>query len=298
MPEGRGRASGRLARRAIAVSVAAALTSTVLAAAGALSLPGAVLLFAAVETPLALTAMALNAWRYRALRRAGQDRSAAMAELAGATATRLVRAEVTIYRSLWLWAARRVDGRGHGVHPIGYARGSLGLPLAFGVVTLVEVVALHLLVPWALARTLILLASVYSLLWLLGFVAARITHPHLLTGTQLLLREGAHPVATVDCDAITRAARVRRYAVTTPTEIDGQLYLPSQDGTNIDLHLAEPVTAHLPGLLARQRRRVKVTEISLHIDNPQPFLDLVADTQRERSADPTARSDATKLRPQ
>ena len=51
MPDDRGRASGRLARRAIAVSVAAALTSTVLAAAGALSLPGAVLLFAAAQLP-------------------------------------------------------------------------------------------------------------------------------------------------------------------------------------------------------------------------------------------------------
>ena len=241
--------------------------------------------------------MALNAWRYRALRRAGQDRSAAMAELAGATATRLVRAEVTIYRSLWLWAARRIDGNSPGVHPIGYARGALGLPLAFGVVTLVEVVALHLLVPWALARTILLLASVYSLLWLLGFVAARITHPHLLSGTQLLLRQGAHTVATLDSNAITRAARTRRYRTTTPTETDGHLHLPCQDGTNIDLHLTAPVTAHLPGLLARQRRRVTVTEISLHVDDPQSFLDLIADAQRDDwTTHPEAPSNATKLR--
>lgn len=51
MPDDRGTASGQLARAAVAVSLTAGLTSTVLAAAGALSLSGAVLLFAAAQLP-------------------------------------------------------------------------------------------------------------------------------------------------------------------------------------------------------------------------------------------------------
>lgn len=276
-------ATGRLARAAVAVSVTAALTTTGLGAAGVLSAPGAVLMFAAVEVPLALTALALNLQRYRTLRRAGQDRWVALHQLVGATATRMLRAEVTVYRSLWLWARHRVDGQQPGVHPIGYARGGLGVPLAFGVLTAVEAVAIHLLLPWAWLRTIILVASVYSLILLLGSVAARVTHPHLLTGTQLILRDGALTVATLDRDAITRVTRTRRYQPTTPTEADGQLHLPSSDGTNIDLHLAAPMTAHLPGLLARQRRQARITAVHLHLDDPHAFLNLMTTDQRDPS---------------
>lgn len=213
--------------------------------------------------------------RYRTLRRSGADRGAALSELAGPTVTRIVRAEVTLSRSLWLWARHRVDGQGLGVHPVGSARGALGVPLAFGVLTIVEAVTIHLLLPWAWLRTVILLASVYSLILLLGFVATRVTHPHLLTGSQLILRHGGHTVATLDRHAISRVSRIRRYEPTTATEADGHLHLPQPDGTNIDLHLTAAVTAHLPGLLARQRRRAAITAAHLHLDDPDAFLDLV-----------------------
>lgn len=276
-------AAGRIARASVAVSVTTALTTTSLGAVGVLSPPGAVLVFAAVEVPLALTAVALNVQRYRRLRQAGQDRVTALHQLAGATVTRVVRAEVTLYRSLWLWSRHRVDGQGPGVHPIGYTRGALGVPLAFGVLTVVETVAIHLLLPWAWLRTVILLASIYALVLLLGVVVTRVTHPHLLTGSELILRDGAHTVATLDRDTITRVTRTRRYEPRTPTEAGGQLHLPSPDGTNIDLHLAAPVTARLPGLLARQRRQASITVAHLHLDDPQAFLNLMNTGQRDPS---------------
>ncbi len=271
----------RVGRAALAVTLTTALTTTTLGAVGVLSSSTAVLLLVAVEAPLALVAAALNVWRYRTLRHAGHARVAALEKLGGATVIRMLRAEVTTYRSLWLWVHHRADGEGPGVHAIGYARGSLGVPLAFGMLTVAEAVAIHLLVPWAWLRSLILLASVYSLILMFGFVASRIVHLHLLTNSQLTLREGAHTVATLDRDALTRVARSRRYQPTTPTETDGQLYLPSQDGTNIDLHLTGPVSAHLPGLLARQRRRARITTASIHVNDPQAFLDLITNFRRD-----------------
>lgn len=275
MSEGR-RAADRVGRSALALTLATAASTTTLGAVGVVPPSTAVLLFVAVEVPLTLAAVAVNAWRYRTLRHTGHGRVAALEELAGASATRMLRAEVTTYRSLWLWARHRVDGQGPGVHAVGYARGSLGVPLAFGVLTVVEAIAIHLLIPWAWLRTVVLVASVYSLILLLGFVASRIVHPHLLTSSQLTLRSGAHTVATLDRAALTRVVRARRHQPTYPTETDGQLYLPCQDGTNIDLHLTGPVPAHLPGLLARQRRRVTITVASIHLDDPHAFLDVIA----------------------
>lgn len=106
-------------------------------------------------------------------------------------------------------------------------------------------------------------------------------HPHLLTSSQLTLRSGAHTVATLERGAFTRVVRARRLQPTYPTETDGQLYLPSQDGTNIDLHLNGPVPAHLPGLLARQRRRATITMASIHLDDPHAFLDAISDAQHD-----------------
>lgn len=280
MPEGR-RAVDRVGRSALALTLATATTTTILGAVGVVPPSTAVLLLVAVEVPLTLAAAAVNAWRYRTLRHAGHGRVAALEELAGATATRMFRAEVTTYRSLWLWARRRVDGQGPGVHAVGYARGSLGVPLSFGVLTVVEAIAIHLVIPWAWLRTVVLVASVYSLVHVLGFVASRIVHPHLLISSQLTLRSGAHTVATLDRDALTRVIRSRRHQPTVPTETGGQLYLPSQDGTNIDLHLTAPASAHLPGLLARHRRRATITVASIHLDDLHAFLDLISDAQRD-----------------
>lgn len=170
MPERR-RAADRVGRSALVLTLATAATMTTLGAVGVVPPSTAVLLFVAVEVPLALVAAALNIWRYRTLRHAGHGRVAALEELAGATATRMFRAEVTTYRSLWLWSRHRTDGQGPGVQAVGHAHGSLGVPLAFGVLTVVEAIAIHLLIPWAWLRTVILVASIYSLILVLGVVA-------------------------------------------------------------------------------------------------------------------------------
>lgn len=39
------------------------------------------------------------------------------------------------------------------------------------------------------------------------------------------------------------------------------------------LHLSTPVPVHLPGLLARQRRRTVISSASLHLDKPRSFVD-------------------------
>lgn len=280
----RGSVTGRLGRAATAATVVTALSTTTLAAAGVLLPRTALLVFLVIEVPLGLTALTLNLRWYRELRRAGFSRAVAAEELAGRIATRVVRAELSLYRSVWLWGRHEVDGRGPGVHPIGYARGSLGVPLAFAAITLLEAALVHLLVPWPWLRWLVLLASAYSLVALLGFLASRVVHPHLLTRTQLILREGTHTVATIDRDSLTRVARTRRHQHTSAVEADGHLFLGSQDGTNVDVQLAAPVWVQLPGLLARQRRHATVTALSLHLDDPDAFLDLTDKARRNSTS--------------
>lgn len=273
-----------LPRAALAVTLTTAATTATLTATGALAPRTAGLVFLTVEVPLALSALALNLWRYSALRTAGRARGAALEELAGTTATRVVRAEVNTYRWLWLWARRRFDGQGPGVQVVGYARGSFVLPLVLAGVGAAEAAAVHIMVPWPWLRWPLLGISAYSLLVLLALVASRAVHPHLVSGSQLILRSGAHTVVTIERTGIAQVRLARQYRHTTAIEVDGHLFLPYQDGSNIDLHLAAPALAQLPTLLARHRRRAVVTTISLHVDEPQAFLDLIAGRQRDPSS--------------
>lgn len=58
-----------------------------------------------------------------------------------------------VCRSAWLLVRGRRDGAVEGVLPVGYTRGTMGMPIAFVVVCVVETVAIHLLVPWPWLRT-------------------------------------------------------------------------------------------------------------------------------------------------
>lgn len=256
-----------------ALALGAAAANGGLLALGVLTPRAALLVFIAVEAPLVLVTIALFARSYRAARAAGGG----LDQVLGPIGYGVVRAELRMYRSLWLWARRRVDGAGEG---FGYTRGSNSTMVAFAVASAVEAAVVHLLVPWPWLRwTLIVLAG-YSLLLLLAFFATRITHPHLLTADELILRSGSQVIARCDRGDLRRVQLTRRFAQTAPVALEGRLFLPGQDGTNIDIDLRAPLTARLPGLWERRRKTVAgLAAISLHLDDPRALqLALAAET--------------------
>lgn len=167
-------------------------------------------------------------------------------------------------RSLWLWCRGRVDGAGEGVATFGYTAGTLGIPVAFLVASLVEAVAVHLLVPWQWLRIVLVVLTVVSIVVAAGWMAARAVHPHLLTSATLTLRSGRRTVLEVDRELIVRASPSRRFGHTDPGIHDGRLYLPGPDGTVIDIDFDTAVRVE-HGNRARQQT---VTGVSLHVDAP------------------------------
>ncbi|GAB2633666.1 hypothetical protein ABI214_14780 [Prescottella soli] len=164
-------------------------------------------------------------------------------------------------RSLWLWCRGRVDGAGEGVSTFGYTAGTLAIPAAFLVASLVEAVALHLLVPWQWLRVVLLVLTAVSLVAMACWLAARAVHPHLVTAEKLTLRSGRDTVLSVDRSRIVRAVPTRRFEHTTPGIHDGRFYLPGPDGTVIDIDFDAPV-----GVEHESRM---VTGVSLHVDAPR-----------------------------
>ena len=84
----------------------------------------------------------------------------------------LVEHEARLWQSLWLWVRRRRHGVPEGATAIGYGASSTALGLGMLAATVAEVVVIELVVPWSTVRIVLLVLSVWSVLFLLGLVAA------------------------------------------------------------------------------------------------------------------------------
>lgn len=179
------------------------------------------------------------------------------------------------YRSLLLWARGRTDRTASGETMVHAASGTLALPLAFAAATAVEITVLHLLIPWLWVQVAVAVLSVWSLLQLFCLLAVERVHPHYVdahTGS-LILRRAGHVVATIPRAAITGIRTVSRFSPTAPTLGDEHLYLPNQDGTNLDLTLGEPVDTRLESIVPSWRRAGRATRISLYVDDPADLVE-------------------------
>lgn len=276
-----GPAAVRLLHRwAPAVTAAVVAVDAVLLAAGAITGGGAVRLFLAVEAPLlGVTAVAVAA-AVRSHRRRGDSLPAAARRVAAQSPfAPAVRAELRSYRALWMWARRRCDVP-PGAVALHAGRGTVALPAAFAVATIVELVALDLLLPWLWLRVAVAALSLWSLLILGGFVALGRTRPHYLLGDTLVLRRSGSTVASVELAGIAAVVRRRRWSPTSPTVEDGRLALPNQDGTCVDIVLHDPVPARIPAW-PRRGPVQDVDTVSLHLDDPELLDTAVA---RRRAA--------------
>lgn len=254
-----------------AVAVVVVVIDAVLLATGTITPAVALALFLAVEVPLGAVAVAGYLRRYRDHRRSSGSRREALRALAvDDPYLRMMAAEARTFASLGRWIARRPDVPA-GAVAIGYCRGTLGIPIALSVAAGIELVAVHLLIPWPTVRLILDLLGIYALLMILGLLAGRIVRPHLIVGAELVLRSGPHVCARVPLSHVTEVRRDRRLSPTSAAiETDGErhiLALPGPDGTSLTVVLARPVEAAVPGLPWGRPELREVSEVRLHVDD-------------------------------
>lgn len=171
--------------------------------------------------------------------------------------------EATIVRSLWLAIRRRDDGVGPADDAFSYAAGA-GLTMgALTVVAAVELIVVHLLVPWPWARTLLILVGLWSVVLVLGAWAGLCRHPHVVSADRLLLRAGPRVAVEVPWRLLSG---VRRHSLHDPTSVKAvgrRLHLPIHGSTRLIADLTEPVTAHLSF-----GRTAEVDSIAFSADDP------------------------------
>ena len=112
-------------------------------------------------------------------------------------ARRAVAFELAMYRSLFRWVTRRPDVAA-GRRRFSYVGAVAVLLWAFIVVSAVELVVVHVLLPWDTVRLVADVLGVWGLVWMLGLAASYSVHPHVVGGARSAGQAGA-PASTSLC---------------------------------------------------------------------------------------------------
>jgi hypothetical protein len=186
----------------------------------------------------------------------------------------LIRFEIGIWRSLFLWATRRVAGMRPGAEAFAYHRQIAPIIGAFIFVSAIELPVVHLLIPWDTVRLVALFLSVWGLLWMIGLLASMKVFPHLLEADGLRVRFGAHVSVLVPWEAVESVA-ARRRSVESGRSLqveDGVATVPVMKQTRVDVALREPVRVG----------EDEVREVRLYVDAPKTFVPAARERLAER----------------
>jgi hypothetical protein len=163
----------------------------------------------------------------------------------GALLVYAVRFEWGLYVALTRWLLRRPD-----IPPDttawGYSRLVTPVMWLWILASAAELVAVHLITPWPTVRLVLLVVSLWGLVWMVGLLASYRVYPHLTTDTHLRVRLGRHADLSVAWEDVARVGVVDRdlaSSIRTFQPVDGP------HGT--DLHIGVSGRANVTVVLKR-----------------------------------------------
>ncbi len=158
---------------------------------------------------------------------------------------RLIAHEIRALHSLALWVLRRRHRIPEGALTFAYTGPQTAMMYAMVFVSVIETVALAMVIPWPAVHAVLLVIDVYGVVLILALHAACVVRPHIVgPDGSLRIRYGALFDLRVPAAAIATARVDRRYP-------DGRLVRVSADGvldlavgsqTTVTVELTEPVT--------------------------------------------------------
>ena len=179
--------------------------------------------------------------------------------------------ELAQCRSLFRWMSRRPYVP-CGAVPFAYIGAVALLLWVFIAVSAIELVVLHLLLPWETIRVIADVLSIWGLVWMFGFMASFRVHPHLVGDAGLRVRHGATTDITVPWDAVaTVGVRERSRDKSRAVQLDRDkkatvLNVVIASRTNVNLTLRHPLVLALPC------GEESVTEIRLYADDARGLV--------------------------
>ncbi|QES50371.1 hypothetical protein DEJ50_23685 [Streptomyces venezuelae] len=183
---------------------------------------------------------------------------------------RLLVHELRAAASLVRWIARRPHGLREGDLAAAYTSPQTAMMYGFVFVSVVETVALSVLIPWPTVHRILLVIDVYGVLLLLAMHAACVVRPHVVSPDgSLRIRYGALFDLRVPADAIASVRVVRRYPEGRLVQLgeDGVLDLIVGSQTTVAVELTRPLPFIRP-----LGARGEATGLRFHADDPAALV--------------------------
>ncbi|MEV0584298.1 hypothetical protein [Nonomuraea sp. NPDC050310] len=209
---------------------------------------------------------------YRAARRRGATRRAALSEAVRqavpARVRLLIAHELKCLTSLGYWIARRKHGIGPGRRGFGYFRGQSTTLMMWLFAMTLEGFAFYLIIPWPVLHKIMLILHVYSIVLVLGVIAAGHVRTHVVGAGVLRIRYSAAFDLSVPLGLVVSArigAKIHDGGLIRLADDRLDVIVSSQ--TNVTVHLSEPVTVVRP-----LGRTGTASVIRLYADDPREFV--------------------------
>ena len=201
-----------------------------------------------------------------------RDRGPERMRRLGRLVRRAFRFEVRLYLALGRWVLRR-PAVPAGATPVGYAQ-LVGPVMGLWIfASAMEVPLVHVLVPWESARLVLLVVSVWGLVWMLGLYAALRVYPHLTDECGLRVRYATSvdlPLRWAQICELRAEERELPSQVRVVQRRDSErgleLHVAVSARTNITAVLAEPTLVPVPA------GPVEVISVSFWVDDPRAFV--------------------------
>lgn len=190
---------------------------------------------------------------------------------------RLLKSELGIWADL-VRAFRGISVVANGETAIPAKRGLWFVPGMVTAATVVEILAVELLLPWPPVRIVLAVGSVYSLLILWGIFAQRAVHVHTVA-SQLVLRRGRTVIAAFDVAEVSSVSLFRDYSAEQHALTHGVLELTNGEGSNVRIVLidgGETAVARPPTWSPWRRKPPQpVTEVRMWADDPETAISAI-----------------------
>ncbi|MFI6478492.1 hypothetical protein ACIBH1_11190 [Nonomuraea sp. NPDC050663] len=181
---------------------------------------------------------------------------------------RLFMHELRATTSLYYWARGLKHDARPGVTPFGYFRGQSSTLLVWLFAMTLEGVALYFLIPWPWLHQAMVVLHLYSVVLILGVIAACRTRTHLIGDGELRIRYGAAFDLRIPLHLVESArtdAKIHDGGVVTLADDRLDVVVSSQ--TNVTIRLSEPVTVTRP-----LGKTGTASLIRVHADDPKSFV--------------------------
>jgi hypothetical protein len=182
--------------------------------------------------------------------------------------------ELRLYRSLYRWVTRRPVVPSPDVEAVGYSRTVTPVMSLWIFGSAVEMVVVHLVVPWPVVRIVLLVVSVWGLVWMIGFLASLKVYPHLVSDSTLRVRHGATVDIAIPWHAVASVVQQRRDLPSSMRTI--QLRETNAGGTDLQIGVSGEVNVHVvlahPLTVPTPKGNQEITELSFLVDDPAALV--------------------------